>query len=950
MKKFALFLLCFWLLPAVAEVAVIKSPADAKSYRALVLKNGLKVLLVSDPGADKAAAALDVHVGSGSEPDERPGLAHFLEHMLFLGTENYPEAGEYQAFIQAHGGSNNAYTSFDHTNYHFDISPEYLEPALDRFAQFFIAPLFTAEFVQRERNIVHSEYQSRLKEDGRRLWAGSRRAMNPEHPMSRFSVGSVETLADRPDDQVRDDLVAFYRRHYSAGIMALAVIGREPLDVLEKWVREKFSAIPRTGAEAQRVTQPLYGDQRLPARLDLVPEKEQQQVSFTFPIPSSFGYYREKPAGYIANLVGHEGEGSLFSLLKEKGWAESLSAGVGFMDETQGTFVVTVALTSEGLKHVDEIAGLLFQTIRLIRDRDIEAWRYEEERRLAELAFRFREETDEAAYARSLASRLQRFPFEDVLRGPWIMESWDPDLIRRFLDHLRPDNLLMTVVAKGLETDGVEPWYGVPYRLRPLEEPLLESWRATEISPELRLPGPNPFIPEDLSMAPAAGDRIPPVETGEFEGLRLWHAQDTSFGTPRAGFYFSVQSPLASRSARDAVLTELYVKAVQDQLNEFSYPAYLAGLEYELYRHARGVSVRIRGYADKQRVLLERIVQALLEPALEAEKFGRFREELARELRNVEKEPPANQVMTELYRLLMRPYWSEKERLAALEGVDAKALREFVPAFLEKVSLVALSHGNVTRDRALQMAEVLHKGFGKRLADMVVRRPRIRKLEQGAEYARRLELDHSDSAIALYLQGGSKAMEERAQALLLGQLLETPFYYRLRTVEQAGYIVFASAMEMLEVPATVFVIQSPAFRPSALYARIDGFLEGFDETLSGMNAGDFETVRAGLLSTLLQKDRKLSERTARYWREIDRRNYRFDSRERLAAAVRGLTRTGMAEYYARVTDRQRGRRLVVSTTGSGGEGGAELPGAGERKPIEDPAAFRDGDGDYFPEY
>ena len=118
---------------------VLKSPNDTRSYLAFKLANGLRVIVVSDPDAVVAAASMDVHVGSGDNPPGREGLAHFLEHMLFLGTEKYPNADEYQSFIKANGGSNNAYTSFDHTNYYFSISPEFFEPALDRFSRFFIA-------------------------------------------------------------------------------------------------------------------------------------------------------------------------------------------------------------------------------------------------------------------------------------------------------------------------------------------------------------------------------------------------------------------------------------------------------------------------------------------------------------------------------------------------------------------------------------------------------------------------------------------------------------------------------------------------------------------------------------------------------------------------------------------------------------------------------------------
>ena len=141
---------------------VTKSPGDHRQYKALTLENDLQVLLVSDDQAKKSAAALDINIGSGSNPKDRAGLAHFLEHMLFLGTEKYPDAAEYKQFISTHGGSNNAFTSYDHTNYFFDINPPQFEQALDRFAQFFIAPLFNEELVTRERQAVQSEYSLSL--------------------------------------------------------------------------------------------------------------------------------------------------------------------------------------------------------------------------------------------------------------------------------------------------------------------------------------------------------------------------------------------------------------------------------------------------------------------------------------------------------------------------------------------------------------------------------------------------------------------------------------------------------------------------------------------------------------------------------------------------------------------------------------------------------------------
>ena len=99
----------------VSQNGVLKSATDQKEYDFLDLRNGLQVLLISDPNAEKAAAAMSVGVGHFQDPEDVPGLAHFCEHMLFLGTEKYPDENDYSAYLNTNGGSSNAFTSAEET-------------------------------------------------------------------------------------------------------------------------------------------------------------------------------------------------------------------------------------------------------------------------------------------------------------------------------------------------------------------------------------------------------------------------------------------------------------------------------------------------------------------------------------------------------------------------------------------------------------------------------------------------------------------------------------------------------------------------------------------------------------------------------------------------------------------------------------------------------------------
>jgi hypothetical protein len=99
------------------ETFVRKRALDERDYKSLTLDNGLRVLLVSDPKSNRSAAAIDVNVGYFSDPKELPGLAHFCEHMSFLGTKKYPQEEEFSTFLAANGGSSNAYTDSEDTVY-----------------------------------------------------------------------------------------------------------------------------------------------------------------------------------------------------------------------------------------------------------------------------------------------------------------------------------------------------------------------------------------------------------------------------------------------------------------------------------------------------------------------------------------------------------------------------------------------------------------------------------------------------------------------------------------------------------------------------------------------------------------------------------------------------------------------------------------------------------------
>merc|ERR1719187_103811 len=184
-----------------------------------------KRINAQNTGLKMSAAALCVHMGSFSDPEDVPGLAHFLEHMVFMGSKKFPDENGFDSFIAKHGGYDNASTDTETTVFYFESPRRHFHEGLDRFAQFFIAPLMKQDAMEREREAVDSEFQMALPSDSNRLCQIMGGLAKPGHPMAKFMWGNKGSLSPDglTDAQMHKRLHEFRLRHYTAQCMYLTV-------------------------------------------------------------------------------------------------------------------------------------------------------------------------------------------------------------------------------------------------------------------------------------------------------------------------------------------------------------------------------------------------------------------------------------------------------------------------------------------------------------------------------------------------------------------------------------------------------------------------------------------------------------------------------------------------------------------------------------------------------
>jgi insulysin len=212
---------------------------DRKTLK-LKLENGLSVYIISDKQIDQSSAALCVKAGSWQDPKQYPGMAHFTEHMLFMGSKTYPGENAFMNYIWDHGGSPNAYTACDRTVYGFSILNESFVDGLKRFSHFFIDPIFPPEGMKKELHAVDQEYAKNIENDGWRKYMIEKELANFDHPHHGFSTGNSKTLSHIP----QNIMIKWFEEHYSANNMYLFISSPLDIEELKKITIEQFSKIP----------------------------------------------------------------------------------------------------------------------------------------------------------------------------------------------------------------------------------------------------------------------------------------------------------------------------------------------------------------------------------------------------------------------------------------------------------------------------------------------------------------------------------------------------------------------------------------------------------------------------------------------------------------------------------------------------------------------------------
>lgn len=854
-----------------ADLQILTPALEKRKVAKLVLSNGMKVYLVSDPGIDQSAAAVSVEAGAWQDPKEYPGMAHFLEHMLFMGTAAYPDESEYMQFIGDNGGKVNAFTASDRTVYMFSVNNEAFEGALDRFSHFFIDPLFSTSSINRELHAVDQEHAKNIQNDLWREYMIFKETGNKDHPNSKFSTGNAQTLSGIPQSALKE----WYAAHYSSDQMNLVLISPLPLDQLTELAVDKFSKVQQHPVDNALTDMPMCSTEQKGHVIYIKPVKDLRVASIIWELPKEFSSVDEKwTADLLAFVLNQESEHSLIKQLKREKIAEGLHAYCDRYSHDNVLFVIDIQLTEQGIAHIDTAVARCFQTLAKIKQQGISPQMFDEMQKIAKIQYQYQSRDDAFDVISDIAYNLVDEDISTFPERTKIPSSYNPQSISTLVSSLTPDSCVYFVMVDpsktGVITDQKEKWMAAEYTIKSIPESKVAALKSVVPNPDIEMPPSNPYIPSHLALVSeqkSTKDPIVPVLIANDDKAKVYFAQDTRYLVPEVCMYYGIRSPLMNGSARSSVLMDLYLKSLSEKLSSTLYFAEAAGLNASFYNQNLKMTFSLQGYSEKAPQLVKEIFSSLQGLEVPKDQFEIYRESLLSVYDNASKELPVRQAMEIMTSIIINDAPTNAEKMRELESLSYEEFNEYTKRLFESVYVESLTYGNMTQEQE----QTLWSGISTLFASSTAYPPAQQRKKnvlvlphQNGPFEILENTEMQGNGVVLLIEEGPFSFEKRASQQILSKALQEAFFETLRTKQQTGYIAKAWDSEIERQLMQCFAVQSSTHNPTDLLMRFELFLEDFNKHFTTTVSEErFENLRKMLITTLQMPPENMSGMASR---------------------------------------------------------------------------------------
>lgn len=899
---------------------VLKSINDPNNYDTIILDNGLKVFVVNDSTAQNCAAALSVGVGS---LQNKYGLAHFLEHMIFLGSEKYKSETIFGDILAKYDGTHNAYTDMNYTCYYFSVSCEAFEKTLDIFCNFFVNPLFTKSAIEREMNAVQAEHNKNFYDDGWRESQMLRDIADPSNIMNGFGTGNIESL-NLPD--IQDRLRNFFNKYYRPDDMYLVLSGPKSTDELINLAQQIFIQIPVRKKINEKV------NEKLPYKHQILLIKainKKKAIRILWQIPNAYLYKIEyakyNPLFILIRLLTQRNYGSLNEYFRVNNLTSVLFIEQPLIVGNVILLIMEIQLTDLGFLSIQSVIDKIYEYIDIIKNADNNTIHefYNEIRLVSRSSILNFTKGDQLDYIVNIASILARYksylPIQETLVVEELLSEYSNkfyDIFKKLTSYLTRENSVVFIISNDFEElKEREKWYQIEYEYLtsiPKDEITLKN----NSNLPLYLPKMNTFICTKNDLIKNIKPYKNPVLIKSFSEHELWYQFTNQFKTPFVDIITELFIPNLKESIKIYLAFRIFILCVLDEMTPDLYEYNTADYMILLNTNEKNLTLIITGPSEKIKIVTETLINDVNNISIRKTTFKRIKKRMHDILTNSFLLPPFQQINIVVVENIIPDFFSVRDLLDNLDDITYdEVINSKFRVFSKLVAKTYIS-GNIIKDEAIELASIIHKLLPKHEtleSDEVL----IKTLNKGEVKVIKQKLSNlqdPNSVLGIYYSLGytrpvsefdsSNLLKSWNGIICLSKLIESiiasKYLDELRTIEQLGYVVISglSIIGSDSDPFALysFVIQSNIKDSEFLKNRTLKFVATSRKLIMNESENDLEIRKKSLIESIGKKPNNLLELSGKnmlkaFYSDI------MDNDDVLIKTYNSITKKDLIKFY-----------------------------------------------------
>jgi insulysin len=879
---------------------IIKSPNDKNIYKYIILKNNLKLLLIQDELCDIDCVALTVNTGYAD--DTIPGMAHFLEHMLFNGTKLHPQDDMFMNYISQNGGYTNAHTTHNNTCYYYTVSTDKLNESIELFSEFFISPLLAKDSILREIKAVNSEHVKNINSDQWRTNDILRKAYKHEHPLSKFGTGMDKTLG-QPDIDVQ--VVDFFNSHYSADLMTVVVLTKKTIAEIQNKMINTFEGIlVKPTIKKFKNNGKMFAEPKI---IKMSPIQDITKLILYWDIKSFSDFPLESPIFFILHILGNESDNSLFSHLIEKEFITELNASQTIQFDDRCVISLDLSLTDYGFKEIDYILSFVNTYISfLIQNVDKLHYIYNELQIINAFNFKYLIKKSSEDTVTDLCSELSNYKgdIKNILLHSYASSEYKhvKNNIIDVLTDLNVNNSVIILCSKIYENYDfkVTDEYGIKYLIN-------KFTHVQNIDFKFSLLTKNKFISQKEIIF-KDNFKYPVLLDLNLKNIKSYWFPSTIYNSINVCVYIKIDVPLSLNDCETNMTLILYLNTILQEINNKKYMGHSADYGISLNMINGKIYIIIFGNVNKIYSVCKLIIKSIINVNNFTEKsFYITRTSLIQSDMSMIYNPPYKKIGVIFNKIMNSNYYDNIDRLNIIHSISYDEVKHVFFEILKMINITMIVSGNINNKLAIKITNLVSNlnkyqkyTFDK---DFYNKHKLIDTCETIYDYS---NLNKSEQNVCvnyfIYIANRSDKDWMKISCILniIDKIIGPHFFNTLRTKEKFGYVVNSGIKnagdKLFQTKYYSFIVQSQEFTKTQIIERITKYISEF--TINSLSDETFADIVNSFVELLQAPFSNIYEHTMFIFDEIIEMEYdNFDLKQIFIKTYKNITVDDVKIFY-----------------------------------------------------